>query len=1075
MTFRFLVIFLCLRLVWLKERLENPDGADNSHKDFFGDEVESGRHRGTQRFQGFESVEGHADDTLGGWGYEVVQGTNKPFSYVRTTTSDSSKRLMQAAVTRVRAPLKPPPGRNWCAFVKSKLSTVVVSCGVERYAQRTTEPCMNGMVNCQNGVYQLALRPLYKVKQMIVTSLEWKCCPGYIGSRCEHTVPEELTAPASLKQALGGEQVIEELINPREPVTSIDDLQGSESKLHHLQDDVSVTTASTQAFQELLNNLTKINPSMENKENRTEFPALQDILKPHVENYLRQHLHSLWTTFNKSLQHLSDMVLNLSQDIEVNRKNINELSKQRIPQRELEEISTKLQSKLDENIEQLQKVEDILNDQQHKLNYELHAQKVNLDHNLTMIKTETDLKVKRSQKMIQMKSHLLENTTAEMMKEQDRLWQEVDTLNDRLAKIIELNGSKSCSSCDSKTVHQVKGMSKQDFDQLRETVEVHSRNFTHLNRICGLFHPASKAISDFQQQLKRQESNCAQLVAGLKTDMNQKLNETNMSFTENILRLNVSFNHQSSSHEERLYNLDGDVKELKQKLYRMADDQVCGCQKLIVDYGLVVDNLRNASTFMDKMYFDLNDVKQQELDLRINLNYSVQDLFRSSQQRHQDVQNLLFLQQEEINTLTEDITTLQKNSTMIMREIKHLKKLDATMDSHIKYLNSSFSSLLEDALRHTVILQSVTGQDILEITSDGATELQKLSISALYQNLNETENDLVTHKIILENINKRVQVLEEGRSNDKIRESSGLDYGENVLKDNSSEIDDRDHLFLEHMEANFEALEKEQMDDSKYDSNEISNIKKDIEMLNLKVIKLESHCNNEDPYYNQSLEQIKELFTKSVETVQSDVSSLKQFLDSHISVFQKLTGSVHNLSNGTFRVGRGSFGSKRMKKQHRQSHHGSKHLEIYGNASIAVSQSSIPNAQEFQVAFYVGLSNNSGTNMILKFDQIFLNYGDGYSMEKGYFKAPFKGIYVFVVTVEFGHGSGLSYLSVDGNHTITLHNSRKRHQHNSLVWGYAILQLSKGQHVWVEVTQGVVIQQTPPETTFGGFLLFKTF
>uniref|UniRef100_UPI00398F60ED multimerin-2a isoform X2 n=1 Tax=Pristiophorus japonicus TaxID=55135 RepID=UPI00398F60ED len=1068
MIFRLLVAFLCLRLVRLKEPLENPKYAQQG---LSRGQVEEDRprrkHRGSQQVEGFEQVEGRADTALDGWGYEVVQGTNKPFSYVRTTTSDSSKRLTQSAVTSARWPFKSPSGRYWCAFVKSRLSTTVVSCGVERFVQRSMEPCMNGGVNCQNLMYQLARRPMYKVKQMIVTFLEWRCCPGYTGSNCEHTVVEELTAAGSLNQALTGQQVIEEFINPQ-PVTPTDDLGDQDSQLHHLQDDISVTTASTHTLQKLLNDLGKANPSMKSKENKTESPVLQDLLKPYVENFLRQHLHSLWTSFNKNLQDLSDMVHHLSHGIEVNRKNINELSKQRIPQRELEELSTKIQLKLDANTEQLQKIEDMLNDQQQKIDDELHAQKVNLDHNLTTIKTETDLKVKRSQKMIQMKSHRLDNATAEMRNDQDRIWQEVYALNQSIAKIADLKGPQSCSSCNSKDVRQDKGISKQDFDQLSATVEIHSRKLTHLNRICGLCDPASNQHTAFQQQMEKQGSHCAQLVAGLKREMDQKLNETNVGFTENLLELNASFNHQSSGREELLYNLDNKVKELSQRLYGMLeDDQLCDCQKLLVDYGLIVDNLRNASNFMDKMYFDLNDVKQQELDLSNNLNDSVQDLFMALQQIRQQVQELQYLQQEENHALAEGITILEKNFTMAVSEITHLKKLGTTMDSHIKFLNSSFNSLLEDTLRHTVILESLLGQDILEITSEDATELQELSVSTLYQNLNQTEKDLATHKIIMESINKRVQVLEE------IRESISFDDEENSLKESSSEVDDRDHHSLEHMEPNHEGVEEEQMDDSKYDSSETS-IKKDIEMLNLKVIKLESHCNNKDLHYNRSLDQMKKLFTKSVETLQSDVSSLKLFLESYISVFQKLAGSVDNLSNGTFRIGRGSFGSKRMRKQHRQSHHGGKQLEIYGNASTAVNKNSIPNAQEFHAAFFVGLSNNSETNRILKFNQIFLNYGEGYLLEKGYFKAPLKGIYVFVVTMEFGHGPGLGYLLVDGNQTITLQISGEKQQPSSLVWGYSILELSKGQHVWVEVTQGFVVQRTLPETTFCGFLLFKT-
>ncbi|XP_048419503.1 multimerin-2a isoform X2 [Stegostoma tigrinum] len=1073
MLFRFLIVSLCLRQAWLMEGLGNPDYPGNGREDFFREVAESDGNRMTQHPRGFERVEGRVDIKLDAWGYEVVRGTNKPSSYIRTTNSDSSKRLTHSTVTNTRAPSNSSPGRNWCAFVKSKLSSTVVSCGVERFVQRALESCMNGVVNCPKVVYQLALRPMYKMKQMIVTSLEWKCCPEYTGSNCEHKVPMELIATGSLEKTLGEQQTVKAIINPKE-IMSTGDLQYLDLKLHHLQDDVFATTASTQAFQELLNNLTKISPSNENRENSTEFAVLQDILKPHVENYLRQYLHSLWTTFNKSLQNLSDMVINLSKDIEVNTKNINGLLKQQTPQREPEEISIKLQSKLDDNTVRLQKIKDMLNDQQQKFSYQLHAQKVNLDHNLTTIKTETDLKVKRSQKMIQMKSHLLDNATAEMKEEQGRLWQHVHTLNHRLSKITELKDSKSCPSCNSKHVQQVQGLSKQDFDHLRETIEIHSRNLTHLNRICGLCHPISKVTHDIEQHLEKRESGCALLVAGLKRQVNQKVNYTNMVLRENILKLNVSFNHRNLNQEELFYNLDNDVKELKRKLYSMLEgDQICDCQKLIQDYVIVVNSLRNASNFMDKIYFELSDLKQQELDLRINLNYSVQDLFRSLQQKHQDVQNILYLHQKEVGTLTESITTLKKNFTTIMGEINHLKKNDATLDSWIKYLNSSFNSLLEDTLRHTVILQSVTGEDILEITSEGAPELQKLSISNLNQNLNQTEKDLAIHKIILENINERVQVLEE--SSDKIRELISADHGKYILRENSTEIADRDHRSLEYMEPNYEAVEKEQMDDSKYVSNEVSSIKKDLETLNLKVIKLEAHCNNEDRYYNQTLEQIKQLMTKSVDAVQSDMSSLKQLLDSHISVIQNLTGNKSNLLNGTFRTGRGGFGFKRMRKWHRQSHEGNKLLGFYGNASTVVNQSNIPDVQESDVAFYVGLSNNSGTDLPLKFDQIFLNYGDAYSVEKGYFRAPLKGIYVFAATVEFSHGLGLSYLSVDGIHTITLHSSRKKHQHNNLAWGYAILQLNKGQLVWIEVIQGIASQRTPPETTFGGFLLFKTF
>ncbi|XP_072138580.1 multimerin-2a isoform X3 [Mobula birostris] len=1002
MILQFVTIFLSLGPVRLKEHLENPGTADDGHKDFLSNEAGLGKGHEKSHHQTLEKIQRRVDTEVGGWGFEEVQGTNQPYSYVRsTTTSDTSRR--QSSFTSARKPLKSPPNRNWCAFVKSRLSTTVVSCGVERFVQRPAEPC----VNCQNTVYQLALKPIYKVKQMIVTSLEWRCCPGYVGPSCEHTVPQELRA-TSLKKPPGREQVTEEIINPK-------------------------------------------------------LPDLQDAVKSHVENFLNQHLHSLWTSMNNSILVLSNKVFNLSQGIEIDRANHNKLLKH---QRELEELGIRLKLKLDENSEQLHKLEDTLRGQQWRVDKELHAQRVNVDHNMTTIKTEIDLKVKRSQKLIQIKSQLLDNTTAKLRKDQDRLWQEIYVLNQSIAKTAKLQGPKLCSSCNLKDAHQEMGMTKEISDKLSAALQIHSSNLT--NVLCGLCDPASDQVATLQQALEKQESSCAEMIAGLKVEMNQKLNKTWAGFMELVLGLNVSFNRQNLGHNELISKLNNKVKELDQLLYGIPQvEQLCDCQKLSADNSLVIDNLRNASEFMDKMHVDLNYVKQQELELSNSLNDSVQDLFMALQQIRQQIQDFQFLQEGKQNTLMEDILKLERNSAMIMKDISSLKKFDAIMDSRIKYLNSSFNSLLEDALRHTLILEHLLEQDILEVTSEGASDLQLLSMSTLYQILNETEKNLAAHEIILQDIKMKLQLLDEDRMSNEIYELTGAEEKEeNFLKESSSEIDDTDDR--QYMETENEAIE-EKWDDLQHGTSEISFKKKDIEMLNLQLVKLKSHCNSKDNYYNHSLEQMKEQFTESVESLQLDVSSLKQLLESHISEFQKLIGNTDRLSNGTFHTGRGGLGLKRTRKQHRENHHGNKYLGIYRNFSAVGNGKRSLSAQEFQAAFFVGLSNNSETSKILNFDWIFLNYGDGYLKEKGYFKAPFKGIYMFVVTVGFGQGPGLGALSVDGQHACILQGSTQ----SSRDWGYAILELNKGQLVWVEVTQGSVIQRTPLETTFGGFLLFK--
>uniref|UniRef100_A0A4W3I1L4 C1q domain-containing protein n=2 Tax=Callorhinchus milii TaxID=7868 RepID=A0A4W3I1L4_CALMI len=867
---------------------------------------------------------------------------------------------------------------------------------------------------------------MYKMKQMLVTSLEWRCCLGLTGHNCEQKVPAEMTTSSSVKHSNRSIEMAEEILNLEESSKILDKVQDQESWLHHLQNDISDATASIQDIQKILQNL---EGKMTDKNgNITELSELQNVLKPHVENFLRQHFHTLWESFNKSLQDLSAMVHNLSQDMEVNRKNIDE--KQRVSQREMEDYNQKFQSKIEENSEKLKKLEAMLSDQQEEMNAQQAANHINL----TMIKSG-----------IEMNTQLLNNVMGSVERQQAQL----NELNQSLANGYD---PKLCPSCSSEEVSSDKTISKHNFDELSRMVEVHSRNLTYLNGMCGL---SSKQMVDMQQNLRAQEARYAKIVDGLRRKVNQKLNETRAGLTENLLGLNTSFSHQSSINEDLLQNLENKVKDLSHQFHRSVT---------------VTDDLRNTSYLLDKMQLDLDATKRQELDLRNNMNDSVQDLYVALQQIRQQMQDFQLLQEEEIQAVVQDIAILKNHSTVFGREISHLKKMEAIMVKHVKYLNSSFNSLLEDTFRHMVILESLVGEDILEITADDAPEFLKLSINDMYEILNETEDRLSVHKMMLQTIDERLKLLEVRRSTGDVSEFIQPEKQENFVKERSSDIDGR-----EHMEPNHEALEEKVHHLNKYELS-ISTIKKDFEMLSLKVNKLESQCSNDEACCNCSLEDGRELFTKSVENLKSDMSSLKGAL----SAFQNLSGFMETLSNGTFNNGRSGFSSKKWRKLQKQlqeqSQHRGKQLQVRGSPSIASDNRNHSSfAQESPAAFFVGLSNSSEINGILKFDQIFLNYGDGYLPKDGHFRAPQAGVYVFALTVEFAPGPGLVSLMVDGNHTVTVQNSRKKHHNVSSTGGYAILKLHKGQLVWLEVKEGAAILRNPPETTFGGFLLFKTF
>lgn len=126
------------------------------------------------------------------------------------------------------------------------------------------------------------------------------------------------------------------------------------------------------------------------------------------------------------------------------------------------------------------------------------------------------------------------------------------------------------------------------------------------------------------------------------------------------------------------------------------------------------------------------------------------------------------------------------------------------------------------------------------------------------------------------------------------------------------------------------------------------------------------------------------------------------------------------------------------------------------------------------MAFHVGFSDRKDKERTLRFNETYLNYGQSYFPEHGYFKAPHKGVYFFVISVEFSSGPALGQLSFSRGHKRTLSSSQRKTPTGNTMTTFAMAEMEKGEKVWFELLQGSVVKRSPPGTTMGGFLLFKT-
>ncbi|XP_056888577.1 EMI domain-containing protein 1 isoform X2 [Takifugu flavidus] len=87
--------------------------------------------------------------------------------------------------------------KNWCPHTITKTVTCQVQNGT--VLQRVYQSC-RWPQGCSGGSYKTVVRPSYKVVYRTVTSLEWKCCPGYSGAACEEDAGNQLVAQEAVRK-----------------------------------------------------------------------------------------------------------------------------------------------------------------------------------------------------------------------------------------------------------------------------------------------------------------------------------------------------------------------------------------------------------------------------------------------------------------------------------------------------------------------------------------------------------------------------------------------------------------------------------------------------------------------------------------------------------------------------------------------------------------------------------------------------------------------------------------------------------------------------------------------------------
>ncbi|XP_064573179.1 multimerin-2 isoform X1 [Zonotrichia leucophrys gambelii] len=960
----------------------------------------------------------------GYWETERVREDTRDYPSSVISSHQEEREDLEAASPR-------PRNGNWCSFTQSRLVTYIEACMKEKYIVNSQQPCPNGAPDCQKIMYRTALKPVYQVKQKTLKSLQWKCCPGFIGKDCEQRDPNFILVPGTETE---GQE--EEFSNHMS--TSVDSremfevIQNHEALLDDLQSDIHQAASTLGDLQRLFENngtsmVLEVNESNSDHQER----LLQQALFPHVENFLRKHFNPMWASFNKSLQNLSNIVRNLSYDVEANRKSIERFQESTVPKKEFQELGTKFESKVQENIV---KVDEAKRDVENKV----HMQQADIHHNLSMLKADTDTRLKKLHKIQQSHFLAMNNSIANMKQEQNLLENKLEALKKNLTELSLHHGPKDENS--QLTIRHMNEMLSGHAKQLKELYMESDVAFQNIAVLERWFKELKKNISKYRPE-----------------DLTITLAEKSVIMEEN----NAAMERQIAELNYTLSNL----QETYSDLLRYMEE--CNCQRVSADTDVLEEDPRNST-------YSLEDTQPKDMK---HLESVFRDFFKSEIEELSSAIPSIHLS---LNLRQEENRQLQSQVTAFSEDMGLLKKKDEEIHRQIKYLNSSFSSLLKDAMRHEEALEALLRHEFLDVFFEDDFSSLIPSVFQLQESVRHFSDKLQEQNVTLESVKKRFHPLERGHQNHHDAHMPPKHPEEETQTSSTLHEVSSQRSVREHMEPNYEAAKDDSLESSAY--NDIMTLKNDIKHLSLAVKRHESR-GDISLCCNHTIANAIEPLNASVESLSADLATIKQNLEEHLVTFKKLFGSHEELGASNISLDVTKIQSMLQKKGRRQQkgqdkQRDKKRSEKHRENTQAISGRNTVQTgfveKDSLVAFHVGFSERKDKEKTVRFNETYLNYGNSYFSEHGHFKAPHKGVYLLFISVEFSSGPALGQLSFSRGYKRTLSSSQRKTPHGNTVTTFAIAEMEKGETVCFELLHGSVVKRSPPGTTMGGLLISKT-
>lgn len=1018
-------------------------------------------------------------------------------------------------------------GKNWCAYVHTKLSPTVIldTHGSNVNSGRGSCGWPSGLCSRRS---QKSSNAVYRMQHKIVTSLEWRCCPGYIGPNCQLKAEERQQLTHS-NQAESHTAV--------DPGTAQQQKQdsGDPAMIHKMAEQLSQQERKLMLLQKKVDNVSLAADDLRNaylsleekvsEDNSKEFQSFLKALKSKsIDDLLKNIVKDQFKVFQDDMQEtiaqLFKTVSSLSKDLESTRQAVLQVNQSFVS------VTAQKDSALVQENQPTWK--DI----------------TELKNSITDIREEMALTCEKPLKeLVAKQSHLegaLEQEHSQIVLYHQSLNETLSNMQEahtQLLSVLQVSGTENVATEESVNSNVTKYISA-----LQETA---SKQGLMLLQMLSDLHVQESKISNLTILLEMEKESargeCEEMLSKCRHDFKFQLKDTeenlhvlNQTLTEVIFPMDIKVDKMS----EQLNDLTYDMEILQPLLEQrsLLQQQVTREPKEDTVTRRELQNLIGAVNQLN--------VLTKELTKRHNLlRNEVQSRSEAFERRISD--HALETEDGLNKTMTvinNAIDFVQDN--YVLKETLSAKpynpkvcecnqNMDAILSfiSEFQHLNDSIQTLVNDNQKYNFILQ--IAKALTAIPKD--EKLSQLNFQKVYQMYNETTSQvskcqqnmsyLKEHMLAVKKSTKEFETRLQGIES-KVTKAL-IPYYISFKKGSLLSNGDLD-LQLKVLNTRFKALEAKSI----HLSVSFSSLNKTVHELSMAC------CNASTSMYGQnapipmwtkgsltdsqhSLKSLTELVESIVEMkTQAALSNLTWNVDRLVSdslanivkpqkqiKLQKKPNTLKKTVNmTTILIGRTQRNTDSITHPAAQEYSSCSSFPCQNGGTCISGRSSFicacrhpfmgdtctvkiveenALAPDFSkgsyryapmVAFFVSHTHGMTAPGPILFNDLSVNYGASYNPRTGKFRIPYLGVYIFKYTIESFSAHISGFFVVDGVDKLRFEseNTDSEIHCDRVLTGDALFELNYGQEVWLRLVKGTIPIKYPPVTTFSGYLLYRT-